>query len=155
MFLSIAFSLILFILQIIFVRFLKRDFSLQKVIIVSVILFGLTIFCLLIFFTNDYTYIFYVILNFYIISYLIFHLINMAQTSSRINIILLIYYGKVSNLRQIKKNYNDKDFLKNRIKRLKKLKWIIEKKNCFYINSNIPFIFIYLFRFLNLLISKK
>ena len=64
------------------------------------------------------------IFNFYLFMYSIFNIINMSQTSSRINLMILISKNKIKKIEHIKKFYNVDMFFENRIKRLVKLNWI-------------------------------
>ena len=70
----------------------------------------------------------------------------MSQTSSRINLMILISKNKIKKIEHIKKFYNVDMFFENRIKRLVKLNWIKKKdKNSYVTRTFMPFFFIKLF----------
>ena len=133
------------IIQIILIRFIFKNISFQKIIINSTLIIGLFIFLLLIKF-KELDFAIYFIFNFYLFMYSIFNIINMSQTSSRINLMILISKNKIKKIEHIKKFYNVDMFFENRIKRLVKLNWIKKKdKNSYVTRTFMPFFFIKLF----------
>lgn len=132
-------------IQIILIRFIFKNISFQKIIINSTLLIGLCIFLILIKFM-ELDFAIYFIFNFYLFMYSIFNIINMSQTSSRINLMILISKKKIKKIKHIKKFYNVDMFFENRIKRLVKLNWIKKKnKNTYVTKTYMPFFFIKLF----------
>lgn len=132
-------------IQIILIRFIFKNISFQKIIINSTLLIGLFIFLFLIKFM-ELDFAIYFIFNFYLFMYSIFNIINMSQTSSRINLMILISKKKIKKIKHIKKFYNVDMFFENRIKRLVKLNWIKKKdKNTYVTKTYMPFFFIKLF----------
>tara|TARA_Y100000389_G_scaffold197944_1_gene233529 strand:- start:8701 stop:9171 length:471 start_codon:yes stop_codon:yes gene_type:complete len=132
-------------IQIILIRFIFKNISFQKIIINSTLLIGLFIFLFLIKFM-ELDFAIYFIFNFYLFMYSIFNIINMSQTSSRINLMILISKKKIKKIKHIKKFYNVDMFFENRIKRLVKLNWIKKKdKNIYVTRTYMPFFFIKLF----------
>ena len=89
------------IIQIILIRFIFKNISFQKIIINSTLIIGLFIFLLLIKF-KELDFAIYFIFNFYLFMYSIFNIINMSQTSSRINLMILIKKTKLKKLNILK-----------------------------------------------------
>lgn len=146
------FTLLIIILtittQIVIIRFIFKKISFQKIIINSTILIGVISFLYLIR-IEELDVALYFLFNFYFLMYSVFNIVNMSQTSSRINLMMLIKEKKVKKIQDIKKFYNSKNFFNNRINRLLKLNWIENNgKNSYAIKTITPFFFITLFNIL-------
>ena len=69
----------------------------------------------------------------------------MSQTSSRINLMIIISKNNIKKIENLKKFYDVNFFFENRIKRLIKLNWIKKNKDGYITITYIPFFFIKLF----------
>ena len=80
----------------------------------------------------------------------------MSQTSSRVNMMILIKENKIKKIKDIKKFYKINNFFENRIKRLIKLNWIKKVNNDTYtIKTFVPFLFLLLFKILRKILFLK
>ena len=153
----ILFYLIIFVLiiQVFLIRFVFKKISFQKIIINSTLIIGFLSF--LFFAIYDKLDIaVYFLFNFYLIMFSIFNIINMSQTSSRINMMILIQENKIKKVKDIKKFYKLNNFFENRIKRLIKLNWIKKVNNDTYtIKTFVPFLFLLLFKILRKILFLK
>ena len=142
----LIFKIIIFVIliQIIFIRYVFYNISFQKIIINSTLLIGLFIFLFFLKF-KELDFAIYFIFNFYLFMYSIFNIINMSQTSSRINLMIIISKNNIKKIENLKKFYDVNFFFEKRIKRLIKLNWIKKNKDGYITITYIPFFFIKLF----------
>ena len=97
----ILFYLIIFVLiiQVFLIRFVFKKISFQKIIINSTLIIGLLFF--LFFAIYDKLDIaVYFLFNFYLVMFSIFNIINMSQTSSRVNMMILIQENKIKKIKR-------------------------------------------------------
>lgn len=114
-------------------------------IFINIILF----FLLLLFFNFNLILVFLIINS--LIFYILYHLINMIQTSPRTKILMDLHKFTSIHIDDYKKIYNEKIILEKRIKRFFTSNQIkIENNKIYYINNNKKFLFLlhYIFQFI-------